>query len=145
MRARPVAARARRRADITASVPEFTKRICSTQGMRRQIHSASSSEPASAAPYDQPRLNARFDCGAHVRILVPEDQRTPGHAEVDIAVAVDVDEPAAARFANEARHATHAAKGTHGRVHAAGRDAPRALEEGGGALGLHAPASQRRA
>ncbi len=42
LRVRPVAARATRSADITASVPEFTNRMLSTQGTRAVISSASS-------------------------------------------------------------------------------------------------------
>jgi hypothetical protein len=58
MRGRPVDARATRRADITASVPDDTNRTRSAHGIRFVIHSASASEYGSQAPNDQPSSTA---------------------------------------------------------------------------------------
>src|SRR5690606_19082173 len=52
--ARPVKPRARRIADIVASVPELTSRTFSA-GVRATISSASSTSPGVGAPYDVPR------------------------------------------------------------------------------------------
>ena len=72
---RPVAARATRSADITASVPDETKRMRSTHGSRLAIHSASSSEYGSHAPNDQPSSDRRVH-GARRR----RDRRARGSA-----------------------------------------------------------------
>ncbi len=53
-----MAARATRSADITASVPELTKRRLCTHGMRLVINSASSRLYGSAVPRLQPRASA---------------------------------------------------------------------------------------
>ena len=50
MTLRPVAARASRIAAIVASVPEFTKRTISTDGIRQRTTSASSSSASHGAP-----------------------------------------------------------------------------------------------
>ncbi len=86
-------------------------------------------------------------CRAHLGILVAEEQRPPGHAEVDVGVAVDIDQPATVRFPDEPRHAAHAPKRAHRRMHAAGGDAQRALEQRfGGTRGAgHAWLSHSRA
>jgi hypothetical protein len=47
---RPVAPRASRNADITASVPEDTSRTCSTPATRSAIASASSTSRSVGAP-----------------------------------------------------------------------------------------------
>src|SRR3989304_4913012 len=59
MPSRPAAARASRIADIVASVPEFTIRTLSTDGMRPQTFFASSSSSAVGAPKLVPRASAR--------------------------------------------------------------------------------------
>ncbi len=51
---RPVNPRARRSADIAASVPELVKRTRSTCGYSAQIRSASSVSITFGAPYDSP-------------------------------------------------------------------------------------------
>ncbi|SKX54933.1 Uncharacterised protein [Mycobacteroides abscessus subsp. abscessus] len=51
---RPVAPRARRIADIVASVPELTKRTRSTGSTRSMISSASSISPSVGAPKESP-------------------------------------------------------------------------------------------
>jgi len=48
--ARPVAARARRTADMVASVPEETRRTFSTAGTQQVMSSASSTSRAVGAP-----------------------------------------------------------------------------------------------
>ena len=59
MTSRPVAARARRIADITASVPEFTNRTCSIDGTIAITLRARSSSSGLGAPNDDPFSIAR--------------------------------------------------------------------------------------
>ena len=67
MRSRPVAARATRRALIDASVPEFTSRTISTDGIRSMICCASSISAVVGAPKVVPRraasTTAAMTCG----------------------------------------------------------------------------------
>ena len=49
----------------------------------------------------------------HARMRVTEDQRAPGHAEVEIAIAVFVDGVGALRLAEEHRRAADLAEGAH--------------------------------
>jgi hypothetical protein len=58
-RERPVAARARRIALMQASVPELTRRTCSTLGTWRMISSASSTSRSVGAPKLKPSRAAR--------------------------------------------------------------------------------------
>jgi hypothetical protein len=59
---RPVNPRARRIADIVASVPLDTRRSCSTGSTRATISSASATSPSVGVPNDVPRDTA--DCTA---------------------------------------------------------------------------------
>ena len=54
---RPVNPRASRTADMVASVPELTRRTCST-GARATISSASSTSPGVAVPNEVPSASA---------------------------------------------------------------------------------------
>jgi hypothetical protein len=44
---------------------------------------------------------------------VPEDQRTPGHAEIEVTIAVLVDRVCATRFPEKHRRSAHLAEGAH--------------------------------
>ena len=46
-----------------------------------------------------------------------ENQRAPRHAEIDVDVAVDIDQAASGRFTDEARDAANATKGAYRRMH----------------------------
>ncbi len=61
---------------------------------------------------------------------VAQNHRAPGAEVVDVAIAVGVVEVCALGALNEGRRATHGAKGAHGRVDAAGKEALGALLEG---------------
>ena len=85
-----MAPRATRSADITASVPELTKRMLSTQGMRagdqlgefQAVGLGGAQAPAAA--------QGRFGGRAHPRIGMSQDQRPECHAEIEVFAAVDV-------------------------------------------------------
>ena len=49
----------------------------------------------------------------HARMRVTQDQRPPGHAEIEIAIAVFVGDVRALRLAEEHRRATDLAEGAH--------------------------------
>ena len=71
-------------------------------------------------------------------VSVAVDHRAPGADEIDIGVAVDVDKRRAVRFFDETRLPAHGTEAAHRRIHAAGRDRLRALEQlcrAGGVLG----------
>ncbi len=57
----------------------------------------------------------------HPRMGVTEDQRAPGHAQVEVTIAVFVDGMGAAGFLEEHRRAAHLAEGAH-RARDTGRD-----------------------
>ena len=65
----------------------------------------------------------------HFRVRVAEDHRPPRPDVVDVAVAVDVDEPRALALAEEDGRSADGAKGAHRGVHPAGDDALRGLKE----------------
>jgi hypothetical protein len=69
----------------------------------------------------------------HLRMRVPEDQRAPGHAVVEIAVAVLVDDVRAARFLEEHGCAAHLAEGAHRARNARGNQRFGARIQRGGA------------
>ena len=80
---------------MVASVPEETKRTCST-GVRATISSASSTSGSVGVPYDVPRATAAGHRGLHLGVRVAEQHRPPRADQVDVVVAVDVGEPGAA-------------------------------------------------
>ena len=91
--------RARRMADIVASVPEETKRSFST-GVRPTISSASSTSGRVGVPYDA--AGDRLRDGGEDLVGVPEQHRPPAADEVDVLVAVGVGEVGAAGALDEA-------------------------------------------
>ncbi len=70
----------------------------------------------------------------HGGLGVPEDERTPGADEVDVATTVGVREVGALSLDEERRGAADGTEGADGRVHAAGDDGGRPLEELCGSL-----------
>lgn len=58
--ARPVKPRASRIADMVASVPEETRRTCSTGSIRATISSASATSPSPGVPKEVPRETASW-------------------------------------------------------------------------------------
>ena len=108
---------------MTASVPELTRRTCSTDGRLRVMSSAISSSSSVGAPKDRPLAAAAHDRREHLGMRVAEDHRSPGAHVVDVTVAVHVDEPCALALADEDGRSAHGAEGAYRRVHAAGDDA----------------------
>ncbi len=126
---RPVAARARRTALIVASVPELTNRTMSTDGKVATTRSASRSSSSVGAPNVVPRPR-RLDHGLeHLRMGMPQDQRTPGEHQVHVAVAVHVHQPRALAPLHEARRAADTAERAHRAVDPARDDALRGGEQ----------------
>lgn len=77
--ARPVKPRASRIADMVASVPEDTRRTCSTGSMRSTISSASATSPSPGVPKEVPRTTAAWMASttagwAWPRIIGPHEQ-----------------------------------------------------------------------
>jgi len=77
--ARPVNPRANRIADIVASVPEDTRRTCSTGAIRATISSASATSPSLGVPNDVPRAKAAPAASSTAgcacpRIIGPQEQ-----------------------------------------------------------------------
>ena len=58
-----------------------------------------------------------------------EDHGTPRADQIDVAVAVDIGEPAAMRLRDEARRAAHRGEGPYRGVHPAGDDCAGLLEQ----------------
>ncbi len=76
---RPVNPRANRIALMVASVPELTRRTCSTGATRPTISSARSTSPALGVPYDVPLAAACCSASttagwAWPRIIGPQEQ-----------------------------------------------------------------------
>ena len=126
--------RARRIALITASVPELTRRTCSSEGSAEVSSSAISSSSAVGAPKVRPRAAVAVHRGEHAGIRVPEDERTPGAHVVDVLAPVLVDEARTAPLAEEHRRAAHGAEGAHGGVDPAGNQFLRTFKEAAAAL-----------
>ena len=84
--------RATRSADIVASVPEETSRIFSIDGIMKRTSSPNSTSRAVGAPNVVPDGGGVDDGRHHVGIGVAEDQRPPRADEVEVAVAVDVED-----------------------------------------------------
>ena len=72
-----------------------------------------------------------FDAPGH---RLAQQQRAVSAEVVDVAVAVDIGEPADAGLADEARRAAHRGEGANRRVHPAGNDRAGVLEQLGGYL-----------
>jgi hypothetical protein len=73
---------------------------------------------------------ARAVSGLHDRrVRVPEDERPPRADEVDVPATVGVREVGAFALDEERRRAAYRTERAHGRVHAAGDDGGRPLEE----------------
>ena len=66
----------------------------------------------------------------HLRVGVPEDQRTPGADQVDVAAAVGVVQPRALATDHETRRAADRLEGAHRGVHPARHDGAGAVEQG---------------
>ena len=129
MRERPVNPRASRRALITASVPELTRRTCSIDGQAARDELRHLQLELGRRAEGKPARGRRGDRREHLRVGVAEDGRAPRADVVDVAVAVDVDEPGALAFAEEDGRSADGAEGAHGRIHAAGNDPLRGFKE----------------
>ena len=121
--------RASRTADIVASVPELTRRTCST-GARATISSASS-HLTRAWPCRTRcrRASGRGDGGHDRRVRVPEDHRPPGADQVDVLAPVHVGQVGPGAADHEPGHAADRAERADRRVHPAGGDLTRAGEQ----------------
>ena len=129
MRVRPVAPRARRMADIVASVPLETMRTFSQDGTRSVIASASRTSRSVGAPYEVPSPAARPDGFDDLRVGVPGDDRPVGLHEVEVGGALDVPDPRSLGPGHEVRRAADGPEGPHRRVHPAGDDPLGSLEQ----------------
>ena len=76
---------------MVASVPDETSRTLST-GRAATISSASSTSGRVGVPYDVPRATAAWTASTHLGVRVAEQHRAPGADQVDVFVAVDVDD-----------------------------------------------------
>ena len=102
---RPVTPRASRNTDMVASVPELTKRTCST-GIRSMISAQDQLLPAlarrmSSAP------GGVGDRADYVGMGMAQQHRTPGADQVNQLVAVDVIQVRAAGMIDEAWRPAH--------------------------------------
>ena len=126
---RCVKARASRSADIVASVPEFTKRTISIEGIASQIRRASSTSSSLVAPYAVPRSAAAAMHGDDGGVRVAEDQRPVRADVVDVAVAVDVEDARAARRTRSPAGRRRRPERAHGARDAARHQLLRPLED----------------
>ena len=122
--------RARRMALIVASVPLETNRTISTDGTASTTSSASSrfelARRAVARPVADRRDRRLDDRG----VAVAEDHRPPRADEVEVAVAVEVEEVRPVAAGDEERRAADRAERPGRAVDAAGDDRLGALERG---------------
>ena len=141
---RPVKPRASRTALIVASVPELTRRTCSTGPTRRTISSASSTSPGDRCAEGQSRARRALHRVDHCGVGVPENRRAPRADEIDIGVAVGVVEVRTLAANHEPRRAPDSSERAHRRVDSAGRHRLRAGEQLAGDVVVHATIMQCR-
>ena len=109
----------------------------STDGMAATISSASSTSSEVGAPKRRAVAEGPHGRGEHLGDHVAEGQRPPGPDEVEVAVAVGVDQRGPLAAGDEAGRAADAGEGADGRVDATGDDPLGACEQGVGGGGLH--------
>ena len=129
---------------IVASVPDDTRRTISIDGTRSQMQlgqldlgSVRRAEAGAAC------AAAASTASTHARVGVAEDQRPPRADVVEVAVAVDVVEVGALAPLKKSGVPPTPPKARTGRVHPAGDDPPRAVEEALAAGSLDAHESSR--
>ena len=105
---------------MQASVPELTKRSFSTEGKQCVTSSARSASAAMRRSEARALCCGLLDGLDDGRKGVAEDHRAPGAEEVEVAIAVFVEEVGALGVGDEGWVAAYGAEGTDGRVDAAG-------------------------
>ena len=122
---RPVAARATRRALMTASVPDEVNRSRSIDGIARRIASPSSISSGFVAPRANPFARGGRDRLDHGRMGVPEDRRPPGADVVEVAPPVGIPDVRPLAALEDERRPADGAERPDGAVDAAREEAAR--------------------
>ena len=115
---RPVNARASRMHDIVASVPLFTIRTFSIEGIQSQINSAIST----SSGFGIPKLNPRVAASRTASQQLPARDRespAPNSHVIDVFIAIDIPDLRPSAAVDKKRFAADVAKRAHRRIHAA--------------------------